>query len=110
MVKTLWICLPFHYISYPFPTCHFVACLFAWVRIDMPFPVPALKKPKRRLSLDSKECPLNMANSTAFGKHWFLLFNDIFVHAGYASHVVHNLQTLWIFERLVHLNVYSFIT
>ena len=56
----------------------------------------SLKKHKRRLTLDSKECPLNVASSTGFGKNWFLLFNDIFVHAGYASHIVHNLQTLWI--------------
>ena len=39
----------------------------------------SLKKHKRRLTLDSKECPLNIASSTGFGKHWFLLFNDIFV-------------------------------
>ena len=56
----------------------------------------SLKTHKRRLTLDSKECPLNVASSTGFGKHWFLLFNDIFVHAGYASHIVHNLETLWI--------------
>ena len=37
-----------------------------------------------------------MAHSSGLGKHWFLLFNDIFVHAGYASHIVHNLQTLWV--------------
>ena len=56
----------------------------------------SLKTHKRRLTLDSKECPLNVASSTGFGKNWFLLFNDIFVHAGYASHIVHDLQTLWI--------------
>ena len=46
--------------------------------------------------MDSKECPINVAHATTFGKHWFLLFNDVFVHAGYASHLVHPLKTVWI--------------
>lgn len=58
--------------------------------------VQVLRKPKRRLILDSKECFLNISHATSFGKHWFLLFNDIFVHAGYASHLVHPLQTVWV--------------
>ena len=55
-----------------------------------------LRKPKRRLILDSRESPINIGHATTFGKHWFLLFNDIFVHAGYASHATHHLQTVWI--------------
>ena len=67
-----------------------------WKQVPGSGKLSVLKKPKRRLTLDSKEQQLNMAHSSSFGKHWFLLFNDIFVHAGYASHIVHNLETLWI--------------
>ena len=43
---------------------------------------------------------MTLGNANSFVKHWFILFNDILVHAGYASHVVHPLQTIWIETHL----------
>ena len=58
----------------------------------------SLKRPKRRLILDSKDCPINVANANTFTKHWIILMNDILIQAGYIfnSHVVHPLKTVWV--------------
>ena len=55
-----------------------------------------LKRPTRRVVLESKECSVTVSNSTSFSKHWIILMNDILVHAGYSSHVVHPLKTVWV--------------
>ena len=56
----------------------------------------SLKRPTRRVVLESKECSVTVSNSTSFSKHWIILMNDILVHAGYSSHVVHPLKTVWV--------------
>ena len=58
----------------------------------------SLKRPKRRLILDSKDCPISVANANTFTKHWIILMNDILIQAGYIfnSHVVHPLKTVWV--------------
>ena len=61
-----------------------------------------LKSPTRRLCLDSRDSLITISQSSSFGinKHWFILFNDILVHAGYTTHVIHPLQTIWIETHL----------
>jgi hypothetical protein len=58
--------------------------------------LPNLKIPSRRLVLDSRTTPIGLAHSGSFSKHWLILMNDILVHAGYSTHIVHPLQTVWI--------------
>nr|XP_054750353.1 alsin-like isoform X1 [Lytechinus pictus] len=41
----------------------------------------SIKSPDRRLIRDSRTKPLQLANAKRLSTHWFLLFNDIFVHA-----------------------------
>ena len=56
-----------------------------------------LKSPTRRLCLDSRDSFITISQSNfGINKHWFILFNDILVHAGYTTHVIHPLQTIWI--------------
>ena len=56
----------------------------------------SLKRPTRRLVLESKDCLVTVSNSTSFSKHWIILMNDILVHAGYSSFVIHPLKTVWV--------------
>ncbi|XP_071484586.1 alsin-like [Diadema antillarum] len=41
----------------------------------------SIKSPDRRLIRDSRNRPLQLASGKRLSTHWFLLFNDIFVHA-----------------------------
>lgn len=54
------------------------------------------RTPERRLIRESKSRPLNLVNPGRFSSHWFVLFNDLFVHVSGNSPSVHPLETLWV--------------
>nr|XP_032529484.1 alsin [Danaus plexippus plexippus] len=54
------------------------------------------RTPERRLIRDSKSRPLNLVNPGRFSSHWFILFNDLFVHVNGSTANIHPLETLWI--------------
>ncbi|XP_050362138.1 alsin [Nymphalis io] len=54
------------------------------------------RMPERRLIRESKSRPLNLVNPGRFSSHWFILFNDLFVHVSGSTPNVHPLETLWV--------------
>ncbi|XP_049870567.1 alsin [Pectinophora gossypiella] len=54
------------------------------------------RTPERRLIRESKSRQLNLVNPGRFSSHWFVLFNDLFIHVTGSTPVVHPLDTLWI--------------
>uniref|UniRef100_UPI0035900305 alsin isoform X2 n=1 Tax=Myxine glutinosa TaxID=7769 RepID=UPI0035900305 len=56
----------------------------------------SLRQPNRRLVQESRCCPLLLQNAARFSIHWFILFNDMFVHVQFSSHQILPLKTLWI--------------
>ncbi|CAH2104972.1 unnamed protein product [Euphydryas editha] len=54
------------------------------------------RTPERRLIRESKSRPLNLVNPGRFSSHWFILFNDLFVHVSGNTPNVHPLETLWV--------------
>ncbi|CAH2253432.1 alsin [Pararge aegeria] len=54
------------------------------------------RTPERRLIRDSKSRPLNLVNPGRFSSHWFILFNDMFVHVSGSTPSVHPLEILWV--------------
>lgn len=54
------------------------------------------RTPERRLIRESKSRPLNLINPGRFSSHWFVLFNDLFVHISGNTPSVHPLETLWV--------------
>ncbi|KAL3281564.1 hypothetical protein HHI36_004772 [Cryptolaemus montrouzieri] len=55
-----------------------------------------LKQPERRLIFDSHSRPINFLNASRFSSHYFILFNDIFVHMIGSTYHIHNLSTIWV--------------
>lgn len=55
-----------------------------------------LKVPKRRLIRDSHKNPIYLFNASRFSSHWFILFNDLFVHINGSSVCLHDLKTVWV--------------
>ncbi|TRZ00879.1 hypothetical protein DNTS_030251, partial [Danionella cerebrum] len=64
----------------------------------------ALRKPSRRLLCESSKKGLTLQNAGRFSASWFVLFNDVLVHAQgtlpskklFSSHYVYPLATLWV--------------
>uniref|UniRef100_A0A8C4NAW5 Uncharacterized protein n=1 Tax=Eptatretus burgeri TaxID=7764 RepID=A0A8C4NAW5_EPTBU len=56
----------------------------------------SLRQPDRRLVRESHCCPLLLQNATRFSIHWFILFNDMFVHVQFSNHQILPLETLWV--------------
>ncbi|XP_021334529.1 alsin isoform X1 [Danio rerio] len=64
----------------------------------------ALRKPSRRLVCESSNKGLTLQNAGRFSASWFILFNDVLVHAQgsipskklFSSHYVYPLATLWV--------------
>lgn len=54
------------------------------------------RTPERRLVRESKSRQLNLVNPGRFSSHWFVLFNDLFIHLNGSTPIVHPLETLWI--------------
>ncbi|XP_047507077.1 alsin isoform X1 [Pieris napi] len=54
------------------------------------------RTPERRLIRESKSKQLNLVNPGRFSSHWFILFNDLFVHVNGSTPILHPLETLWI--------------
>ncbi|XP_072936402.1 alsin isoform X2 [Epargyreus clarus] len=54
------------------------------------------RTPERRLIRESKSRQLNLVNPGRFSTHWFVLFNDLFVHVNGSTPIVHPLETLWV--------------
>ncbi|XP_045511220.1 alsin [Colias croceus] len=54
------------------------------------------KIPERRLLRESKSKQLNLVNPGRFSSHWFILFNDLFVHVNGSTPILHPLETLWV--------------
>ncbi|CAB3248214.1 unnamed protein product [Arctia plantaginis] len=54
------------------------------------------RTPERRLVRESKSRPLNLVNPGRFSSHWFILFNDLFVHVIGSTPSVHPLVTMWV--------------
>ncbi|XP_047042192.1 alsin isoform X1 [Helicoverpa zea] len=54
------------------------------------------RTPERRLVRESKSRQLNLVNPGRFSSHWFVLFNDLFVHVSGSTPIVHPLETLWV--------------
>ncbi|XP_059059278.1 alsin isoform X2 [Achroia grisella] len=52
--------------------------------------------PERRLVRESKSRSLNLVNPGRFSSHWFILFNDLFVHVSGSTPNLHPLETVWI--------------
>lgn len=58
--------------------------------------IKQLKMPKRRLIRDSHKNPIYLLNASRFSSHWFVLFNDIFVHVSGSTVTTHDLRTVWV--------------
>ncbi|KAI5639649.1 vacuolar sorting protein 9 (VPS9) domain-containing protein [Phthorimaea operculella] len=54
------------------------------------------RTPERRLIRESKSRQLNLVNPGRFSSHWFVLFNDLFIHVTGSNPIVHPLETLWV--------------
>lgn len=54
------------------------------------------RTPERRLIRESKSQPLNLVHPGRFSTHWFILFNDLFVHMIGNTPYSYPLQTLWV--------------
>lgn len=54
------------------------------------------RTPERRLIRESKSRQLSLVNPGRFSSHWFILFNDLFVHVNGSTPTVHPLITLWV--------------
>lgn len=54
------------------------------------------RTPERRLVRESKSRPLNLVNPGRFTSHWFILFNDLFIHMSGSTTNIHPLDTLWV--------------
>lgn len=54
------------------------------------------RTPERRLVRESKSRQLNLVNPGRFSSHWFVLFNDLFVHVSGSTPSLHPLETLWV--------------
>jgi amyotrophic lateral sclerosis 2 protein len=54
------------------------------------------RTPERRLVRESKSRPLNLVNPGRFSSHWFILFNDLFIHMVGNTANIHPLDTLWV--------------
>lgn len=54
------------------------------------------RTPERRLVRESKSRLLNLVNPGRFSSHWFILFNDLFVHVIGSTPSIHPLETLWV--------------
>ncbi|KAJ8020140.1 Alsin [Holothuria leucospilota] len=55
----------------------------------------SLKRPDRRIIRDSRKKPLQVVNAGRLSTNWFLLFNDVFVHAQFTSHHIYSLSLVW---------------
>ncbi|CAH1788427.1 unnamed protein product [Owenia fusiformis] len=58
--------------------------------------VESLKVSNRRLLKESKSLPLTIPQAGRFSTHWFILFNDVFVHAQFSTNQAFPLSTVWI--------------
>lgn len=64
----------------------------------------SLRKPSRRLVCESSNKALTLQNAGRFSASWFILFNDVLVHAQgtipskklFSSHYIYPLATLWV--------------
>ncbi len=56
----------------------------------------SLKHYRRRVLLDSRSVPVQVAGGGVVGRHWIVLMSDVLVHAGYSGFSSHPLQTVWI--------------
>ncbi|RVE54671.1 hypothetical protein evm_000792 [Chilo suppressalis] len=54
------------------------------------------RTPERRLVRESKHRPLNLVTPGRFSSHWFILFNDLFLHIVGSTPNAHPLDTLWV--------------
>lgn len=54
------------------------------------------RTPERRLIRESKSRQLNLVNPGRFSSHWFILFNDLFIHVSGSTPNVHPLETMWV--------------
>ncbi|CAH2066088.1 unnamed protein product, partial [Iphiclides podalirius] len=59
-------------------------------------PLEQYRTPDRRLVRESKSRQLNLVNPGRFSSHWFVLFNDLFVHMSGSVINVHPVETLWV--------------
>ncbi|XP_013133821.1 PREDICTED: uncharacterized protein LOC106099733 [Papilio polytes] len=59
-------------------------------------PLEQYRTPERRLVRESKSRQLNLVNPGRFSTHWFILFNDLFVHMCGSVINVHPIETLWV--------------
>lgn len=55
----------------------------------------SLRKPERRLLCESSNRALSLQHAGRFSVNWFILFNDVLVHAQFSTHHVFPLATLW---------------
>ncbi|CAH0557543.1 unnamed protein product [Brassicogethes aeneus] len=58
--------------------------------------VEFLKSPDRRLIKDSHKDPINLLGAGRFSSHWFILFNDLFVHFNGSTASQFQLPMIWI--------------
>ncbi|XP_050685378.1 alsin isoform X2 [Leptidea sinapis] len=54
------------------------------------------RTPERRLIRESKSKQLNVVNPGRFSSHWFILFNNLFIHVNGSSTNIHPLETVWV--------------
>nr|XP_020470120.1 alsin-like [Monopterus albus] len=55
-----------------------------------------LRLPQRRVVCESSNRSLTLQNAGRFSNHWFILFNDVFVHTQFSTHHVYPLTCLWV--------------
>ncbi|XP_073927525.1 alsin isoform X3 [Castor canadensis] len=55
----------------------------------------SLRKPERRLLCESSNRALSLQHAGRFSVNWFILFNDVLVHAQFSTHHIFPLATLW---------------
>ncbi|XP_011487920.1 alsin-like isoform X3 [Oryzias latipes] len=55
-----------------------------------------LRLPQRRVVCESSNRSLTPQNAGRFSSHWFILFNDVLVHAQFSIHRIYHLSWLWV--------------
>ncbi|KAG1714534.1 Alsin [Nymphon striatum] len=72
-----------------------------------------LKERERRFIKDGKSHPLTLNAASRFSSHWFILFNDVFIHSQFSGVQAYYLTTMWIDiipDSEVHINSFSITT
>uniref|UniRef100_A0A3Q3J027 Alsin-like PH-like domain-containing protein n=1 Tax=Monopterus albus TaxID=43700 RepID=A0A3Q3J027_MONAL len=73
-----------------------LATCYDVVRMKLSALFEVLRLPQRRVVCESSNRSLTLQNAGRFSNHWFILFNDVFVHTQFSTHHVYPLTCLWV--------------